>query len=167
MTGGAGAVGGYVIELAKIAGLNVVADSKAEDVSLLFRGFGVNHIVPRGEEMVAAVRKLYPAGVDGVIDAAVIPHEAAKAVRDGGIALSLRSSNPITDPRLRSHFVNVFSQEANTTALISLAKLTGNRKLTPRIAKRLPMSDAVEANRLVQNGGLRGRVVLLFDTTPQ
>lgn len=37
VTGGAGAVGGYVIQLAKLAGLKVVADAKESDIGLLRR----------------------------------------------------------------------------------------------------------------------------------
>ena len=51
VTGGAGAAGGYVIELAKRAGLVVIADAKDTDTDLL-RRLGADHIVPRGDGMV-------------------------------------------------------------------------------------------------------------------
>jgi NADPH:quinone reductase-like Zn-dependent oxidoreductase len=35
--------------------------------------------------------------------------------------------------------------------------------LTPRVAARLPLAEAAQANRLVEQGGLRGRVVLVPD----
>ena len=69
------------------------------------------------------MRRLYPDGVDGLVDAALIGDRAAAAVRDGGSAVTLRRSHPITDPRLRAHAVQVFSQDTNTAALASLADL--------------------------------------------
>jgi NADPH:quinone reductase-like Zn-dependent oxidoreductase len=52
-----------------------------------------------------------------------------------------------------------FHQEPNTT----LARLLRDGTITPRIEMRLPMSEAAEANRLVEKGGLRGRVMLMTD----
>ena len=104
VTGGPGAAGGYVIQLAKEAGLAVVADAKDSDTELL-RRLGADHIVPRGEAMAKAVRALYPDGVDGLVDAALLGDRAAAAVRDGGTAVTLRRSHPITDPRLRARGV--------------------------------------------------------------
>lgn len=162
VTGGAGAAGGYAIELAKVGGLTVVADAKDADAALL-RKLGADHIVPRGEAMADAVRGIFPDGVDGLIDAALIGNPAAAAVRDGGAAVTLRRSSPITDPRIRAHTVHVFDQDINAAALARLAELARDGRLTPRIAMRLPMSQAAEAHRIVERGGLRGRVVLTME----
>jgi NADPH2:quinone reductase len=70
VTGGAGAVGGYAIQLAKDAGLTVIADAKESDVALLHQ-LGADEVVPRGASMFPAVRGRRPAGVDGLIDGAV------------------------------------------------------------------------------------------------
>lgn len=162
VTGGAGATGGYAIELARVLGLTVVADAKDSDAELLL-GLGANHVVPRGEGTADAVRRIFPNGVDGLVDAALISNIAAAAVRDGGSAVTLRRTFPITDPRLRAHTVHVFDQDTNATALAWLADLIRDGKLTPRVAMRLPLVQAAEAHRLVEQGGLRGRVVLMME----
>lgn len=161
VTGGAGATGGYAIELARLAGLTVVADAREADAALL-RSLGAHHVVARGAGMVDAVRRIFPNGVDGLIDAALIGNVASAAVRDGGSAVTLRRTFPITDPRLKAHTIHVFDQDTNAAALAWLADLARDGKLTMRVAMRLPMSEAVEANRIVERGGLRGRVVLTF-----
>ena len=81
VTGGAGAAGGYAIQIAKQLGLVVIADAKDSDVALL-RSLGADHVVPRGEGMVDAIRRICPNGVDGLIDAALIGNAAAAAVRE-------------------------------------------------------------------------------------
>ena len=37
-----------------------------------------------------------------------------------------------------------------------------NRSPVPRVAVRLPLDEAAQAHALVEQGGLRGRVVLIF-----
>lgn len=162
VTGAAGAVGGYVIQLAKHAGLTVIADAKDADVELV-RRLGADTIVPRGDAMEAAVRRVCPHGVDGLVDGALIGDRATALVRDGGTAVSLRRSNPINDARLRARYVSVIDQIGNTAALAWLAELVRDGILTPRVGMRLPMTEAAQAFRLVEQGGLRGRVVLMFN----
>ena len=162
VTGGAGAAGSYAIQIAKQFGLVVIADAKDADAALL-RSLGADHVVPRGEGMADAIRRICPNGVDGMIDAALIGDAAAASVRDGGTTVSLRRTHPITDPRVRSLYVMVFNQATNAEALRWLGEMLKTGKLTPRVAARLPMAQAGEAHRLVEQGGLRGRVVLTFD----
>lgn len=50
VTGAAGAVGGYAVELAKADGLTVIADAAPRDTELV-RGFGADHVVERGAPM--------------------------------------------------------------------------------------------------------------------
>jgi NADPH:quinone reductase-like Zn-dependent oxidoreductase len=164
ITGAAGAVGGYAVQLAHLAGLTVVADCKEED-AILVRNLGVDHLVPRGGGMAAAVRGLFPDGVDGLIDAARIGPTAAAMVRDGGTAIRVRSSDA-GDERLRSRFVLVGERLGDTAALRRLAELLDAGTLTPRVAARLPMDRASEAHRLLEKGGLRGRLVLELGPDP-
>jgi NADPH:quinone reductase-like Zn-dependent oxidoreductase len=160
VTGAAGVLGGYVIQLAKRDGLVVVADAKEADVKWL-REIGADVIVPR-DGMDAAVRQRYPQGVDGVVDTALLADRAGALVRDGGGAVSVRKTHPINDPRLRHHHVAVIQQMSNTVALKQLAELVQDSGLAIRIVARLPMSEAAHAHRVTEEGGLRGRVVLTF-----
>ncbi len=162
VTGAAGAVGGYVIQLAKSAGLKVIADAKDSDVALV-RSLGADVIVLRGEAMAAAVRQHSPDGVDGLVDCALLGDNAAALVRSGGTAVSLRRSNQFTDARVRARYVSVIDAMNDSAALQRLAELMRTGQLTPRVAHRLPAEQAAQAHRLVEQGGLRGRVVLMFD----
>jgi NADPH:quinone reductase-like Zn-dependent oxidoreductase len=161
VTGGAGALGGYAIQMGKYFGLTVIADGKDSDVELL-RGLGADKIVPRGDAMAASVRRLYPDGVDGLIDAALLKDVAGPLVRDGGAAVAVRFTHTFTDPRLRASNVAVISQATNASAMAWLAEKLAEGVITARVAKQVPMREAAEAHRLVEAGGLRGRVVLTF-----
>ena len=70
VTGAAGTLGGYVVQLAKDRGLTVIADASKEDDDLV-QGFGADIVKLRGEGFAEAVRGKFPKGVDGIVDAAV------------------------------------------------------------------------------------------------
>jgi NADPH:quinone reductase-like Zn-dependent oxidoreductase len=161
VTGGAGAVGGYVISLARLAGLHVVADAKESDRELLL-SLGAEYIVPRGEGMASSLRERYPDDVDAVVDCALLGDAAAALVRNGGSFVSLRRSQVITDSRLRRITIGVLDQVANTPALDWLAQRFDDGTLKPRVAQQLPASEGAEAHRVLEQGGLRGRLVIVF-----
>ena len=161
VTGAAGAVGGYVSQIGKAMGLRIVADAKSSDEALV-RDLGASDVVPRGEKMDDAVRKSFPNGVDGLLDAALLGKAASALVRDGGVAVALRRANPIDDPRLRCGYVAVTEGMSDTAKLVRLGELARSGLLTPRIAMTVPPEDAGDGHRLVEGGGLRGRVVLVF-----
>src|SRR3954466_14449875 len=82
VTGAAGAYGGYVVQLAKAAGLTVVADASAADEELV-RGLGADIVVRRGDDVAERIRARFPEGVDGLADGAVQDAPGPPAVRGG------------------------------------------------------------------------------------
>ena len=122
VTGAAGAVGGYVIQLAKSAGFRVLADAKPEDVELV-RRLGADIVVPRGEGFDAAVMRACPDGVDAVVDCALLGDRVSPLVRKDGIAVSLRRANAIRDSRLKTAYVSVTDRMTDAKALARLSEL--------------------------------------------
>ncbi len=89
VTGAAGAVGGYAVQLGKAGGLHVIADASAADEQLV-RDLGADAVVRRGDQFAQRVREVAPDGVDGVVDAALLNDLVVPAVRDGGKIATLR-----------------------------------------------------------------------------
>ena len=83
VTGGAGAVGGYAIQLAKTDGLTVLADVAASDGTLV-RSLGADMVTDRRAGVAAAIRSQLPDGAPGLIDTAALDALALPAVADGG-----------------------------------------------------------------------------------
>ena len=158
VTGGAGAVGGYVLQLARRAGLRVIADAKDADVERV-RQLGADIVIARGERMERDLRMHCPQGADGLIDCALLADRAASLVRDGGTVVALRKSHVVRDPRVRARAVSVFDAD-HAPALQFLAACMHEGTLVPRAARPLPLDQAAEAHRLVEQGGLRERMVL-------
>lgn len=161
VTGAAGAVGGYAVELAKADGLRVVADAAARDVELV-RGFGADHVVERGPNVAARMREVVPDGVAGLVDASHQQAEVLGAIADGGTLIELRGWAGPAERGIRVLPVMVPDRITDTEALAMLSRQAENGVLTLRVAEVLPADEAAKAHRMPEAGGLRGRVVLDF-----
>ena len=161
VTGSAGIVGQYAIQLGRHEGLTVIGDAKPEDTALI-ESFGANHVVERGPGMAAAVRALYPGGVDAVIDAALLGPAVLPAVRDGGQLLAVRPFQGETERDVKIQLVQVGQHLHEGQRLTELVDLVRNGVLTLRVADALPAAQAAEAHRRLEAGGVRGRLVLTF-----
>lgn len=158
VTGAAGAVGGFAVELAVARGLRVVAAAGGGDEALV-RGFGAEVFVPRSAPLAETVRRAVPGGVDGALDAAVLGVPALDAVRGGGAFVAVIGG--AAPPPLRGIRVANVWVRADGAALRELSALVARGALTPRVADTLPLADVAEAHRRLAKGGLRGRLVLV------
>ena len=161
VTGAAGAVGGYTIQLAKMAGLRVIADAWPKD-SELVRGLGADVVVPRGEEVATAIRLATGDGADALVDAAVMGPLVLAAVRDGGQLAALRSFRGETERSVKIIPIWVGDYLHEQDKLAGLAALAADGRVTLRVARTLPAELAAEAHRRLEAGGVRGRLVLTF-----
>ena len=174
VTGAAGAVGGYAVELAARAGIRVAALAAARDQDFL-AGIGAEWILttdarppsegapsggPASGDRVSAdlgstVRGLVPGGVDAVVDAASLGMPALDAVRGGGAFVALlagRAPVPLRGIRVANVWIR-----ADGPRLAGLARAG----LRTRVAGTLPLDGVAEAHRRLERGGLRGRLVLI------
>ncbi|MDX2549087.1 NADP-dependent oxidoreductase [Streptomyces sp. WI04-05B] len=161
ITGAAGAVGGYAVQLAKADGLRVVADASEQDEALI-RELGADVVLRRGAEYPDRVRAEVPAGVDGLLDAASLGAPTARAVHDGGRVVTLRGYDAPGERGVAFEPIVVFSYAREHTKLDALRQQVENGLITLRVARSLPAEQAAEAHRLLAAGGVRGRLVLTF-----
>ena len=159
VTGGPGAYGGYVIQLAKADGLIVIADSNEQDIGLL-KSLGVDHIIPRGKNFVEEVKKISPDGVDGVADGALLNESAIGAVKDNGSFTSVR--NFIGEPQRNINFTATWVSEYNCDLekLDKLRQQVEDGLISLRVADTVKPENAAEAHRKLDAGGTRGRMVI-------
>ncbi len=161
ITGAAGAVGGYAIELGKALGYRVIADAAPKDEDLI-RRLGADDVVGRGDDVALAIRDKVPAGVDALLDAAVQGSIVLPAVRDGGQVAAVRLFQGEPERGIRIHQVMVTEYAHNGTALKELAQEAGAGVLTPRVAETFPPEEAGEAHHRLMAGGVRGRLLIVF-----
>lgn len=162
VTGGPGAYGGYVIQLAKTEGLTVIADAAPKDEALL-RALGVDIIIPRSDDFAAEVRRHVPGGVDGLADGALMNAASIPAIRDGGVFTAIRGFGPeeaVRGIRFTQTWVRTYDGEYEK--LDRLRQLTEDGKLTLRVAGTVPPEEAYKAHAALEAGGSRGRWVIAF-----
>jgi NADPH2:quinone reductase len=161
ITGGAGAVGGYAIQLAKADGLTVLADVAASDDKLV-RSLGADLVVDRNTDLATAIRSQLPDGAPGLIDTAALDALALPAVTDGGGLVTLKGWTGPSERGIVIHPVSSFGSATSTVLFDRLRSQVQNGVLTLRVADVLPATMAAEAQRRLAAGGVRGRLVLDF-----
>ncbi|WFR65831.1 NADP-dependent oxidoreductase [Curtobacterium flaccumfaciens] len=129
VTGAAGLLGNYVVQLARAEGLTVIADAAPADEALV-RSLGPDHVVPRGSGFAAAVRALVPEGVDALADAAVQRSEVVDAVQDGECS-STCGGGPGRLAGIRFEQVMVFSEYRSFDKLEQLRHAVESGTITP------------------------------------
>ncbi|WP_256821244.1 NADP-dependent oxidoreductase [Dietzia sp. Die43] len=157
VTGAAGSTGGYVIQLAKHAGLTVVADASEADEQLV-RSLGADQIVRRGDGVADRILELYPDGVDGLFDGAVQDAAVLPAVKTGGDVATVRWYQG----DLRVHAVSVADMAEEQEKLGELRQLAEDGVVTLRVADSYSPDDAWRAHERLEAGGTRGRLVIDF-----
>jgi NADPH:quinone reductase len=151
VTGASGAVGGYATQLAARAGLRVLAVASDGDEEWV-AGLGADQVLPRSSDLAS----LDP--VDAVFDAVPVGPDAAAPLRDGGAILFTRS--PPDFERAKDLRLETLLADSDSAALQALAQDLGAGRLRTRVSGTLDLAEAAEAHRLVEAGGLRGKVVL-------
>ncbi|MEO3930990.1 NADP-dependent oxidoreductase [Micromonosporaceae bacterium B7E4] len=167
VVGAAGALGGYLVQMASNAGLAVVADAAPADEALV-RESGAAIVVARGAEVVDGIRAHFPDGVDAVADVALLGTRLFDVVRDGGSLVRIRQADEpggyqaesTRGIRVLTPFVPDYA--GRTDKLDEIRRLAEAGVLTPRVAKTLPAAEAPDAHRRFAAGGVRGRLVLTF-----
>ncbi|MGZ8177830.1 NADP-dependent oxidoreductase [Williamsia sp. SKLECPSW1] len=165
VTGAAGALGGYIVQIASHRGVRVLADASEADEATV-RAFGAAEVVRRGDDVADRFRELAPGGVTALVDGAVMGDAVMPAVADGGRYLAVRwgeIGGVTTDTdRIIRRDIRVADHVRDSGDLRELVSLVEGGVLTPRVADVLPATDAAQAHRRMEAGGVRGRLVLDF-----
>ena len=166
VTGAAGAVGGYAVQLAKHRGAHVIATvrSGADEA----RRLGADEVFESGDgDVVAAILAAHPNGVDAVLDN-VSDHVATR--RDAellGPGRRLVSTVHAADESwFADHQITArnISGPANPFAspagLTELAALVADGTIDARIRTVVPLDEALQIHDRLRQGGLSGKALI-------
>ncbi|MEX5298336.1 MBL fold metallo-hydrolase [Kocuria sp. CPCC 205292] len=181
ITGAAGGIGTAIVQLGQLLGLRMYgADTAAKHPWLADHG-----VVPlgvSGEDVVEALRRLDPAGVDAVLDGVggTWVDRGLAVLHPGGVLVAY--ANPGTPPatlrligravgrrllpggrRIRLYGTTSWRLDRRPllAAWATLYELLEAGRIRPVIAGRLPLSEAARAHAMLESGDVVGTLVLL------
>ncbi len=175
VTGGAGAVGHYAVQLAKWAGATVIATVSSVAKAALATAAGADHTVNyRAGDIAAEILTLTGgAGVDRVVDVdfgANLP-VTAKVLKSNGTVASYASMGE-PEPKLpfyalmaknatiRPVLIYTMPERAKDEAARDVAHLIETGRLIHNIGARFPLERVVEAHQAQESGKVIGNIVV-------
>ena len=161
VTGAAGAVGGYAVQLGKAEGLRVVADASERDEHLV-KELGADIVVRRGDDFAERVREAVPEGAEGLVDGALLDERVVPAVRDGGRVATVRGFTGPGERGITFYPIMVRNYAREQAKLDRLRQQVEAGQVTLRVAQTFPAERAPGAHRILEAGGTRGRLILEF-----
>jgi NADPH:quinone reductase len=158
VTGAAGSVGGFAVELAAARGFTVIAvvrEGQQEDALKLGASRAVS---PSAADLGAAIRQIVPGGADALLDCASIAGPALAAIRDGGKYVTVTALPPA------ERGIDVFRSggRMDAQALATLADMASSGGLHTPVAHTYGIDDARAGYAAFGRRTGRGRLVLTF-----
>ncbi len=176
VTGGAGVVGHYAIQLAKWAGATVVTTISSDAKAAHAKAAGADVVINyRTEDVVARIRATV-GGIDHVVDVDFgknLP-VTAQVLRPNGVVASYASmgdAKPVfpyydlfrLNPVIRPVLVYSMGDAAKAAAHADIARWVREAKPQFAIAERFALKDIIAAHQAVERGEKLGHVVLTID----
>ncbi len=180
--GGAGGVGHLAVQLAKLAGAEVVSSVSTEEKARFVQALGADRVIRyRDEDVVESVRAWadgegVDVAFDTVGDEVFVQCCAAAKVYGDLVTILLPPPNvDWTDARIRNLRVSLEMmltpvlldlprwKQHQGHILASAAKLFDEGKLKVQVAKTFPLAEAAAAQRYLQDEHPIGKVVLVID----
>jgi NADPH2:quinone reductase len=160
-----GAVGGFALQLAVQRGITILAPTSALDRELA-RTLGATIILDREKDVPLQVRQAVPFGVDAALDVVggAVAQSAFAAVRDGGHYVTVVPEFWVSGGQFvpqRGITPQVVSIQSNAHQLTELSQWLAAGQLKTRVAEVLRLEQASTAHRLLADGRVRGKIILV------
>ena len=172
VTGGAGAVGHAVIELARWGGAQVLATVSSEEKKRLALAAGASEVFDyRAADFVAQVRAAAPAGVERIIDVAIATNLASDLAVLAPHGVIVAYASDASDPSLpvrrlmtanaTLQFVLVYNLSPGMLeqAVMEITEALQAKALTPLPEHHFALRDIAAAHEAVE-AGATGRVLI-------
>ncbi len=175
VTGAAGRVGYYATQWASHAGATVIGTASNDDDSAACKTAGAKHVVNHRSDQFSADILSATGGdrVDRIIDLEFGANLATSldVLKTSGTIVTY-GSTAVPEPTLpffqmmyldlNIQFIIVYAmpEAAKQHAIADITTALADERLDHRIAARLPLADIAKANELIEQGTIRGAVIL-------
>ena len=170
--GAGGGVGGAAVEIALLAGARVLATTSGEEKAKRVREQGAERVIDYTKEDVGKAVRAHTAkrGVDVVVDSVgekTWMTSLRAAAKGGRIVTCGATSGPNPKEEIRLIFWNhlsiLGSTMANDSEFRTMLSAVAAGRLTPRVDRVFPLSQAREAYALMEEGRQHGKIILTPD----
>lgn len=178
VTGGAGRVGHYAVQWASRAGATVIATASNDDDKAVCEAAGAAHVVNhRADDVVGLIMGATGGSpVDRIVDVEFGGNlsTSIEVLRIGGTIASYASTQ-VPEPKLpffrmmykdvtvRMVIVYAMPETAKEHAVADIGKALSAGSLRHRIAHTMPLHEIARSNEIIEQGTVRGAVVLTID----
>ncbi len=173
VTGGAGTVARYAIQLAALRGAKVITTVSNPAKAEYTRAAGAHHVLNYRQDDVAAAVMDLTGGVDRIVElefGANLP-VTEQIIRPNGVIAAYGSANEMTpvlpfyplmfkDVTVRMVLVYLLNDEARRATLAGLTEILESGSLTHSVARRFDLADTADAHRTVELADKMGSVVV-------
>ncbi|MGH2520896.1 MAG: NADP-dependent oxidoreductase [Anaerolineales bacterium] len=154
--GGAGGVGVYVVQLARLKGAHVIATASGGNAEFV-RSLGAEQVIDyTTQSFEKTVRD-----VDAVIDTVggEVVERSWQVLKPGGILVTVAAMVSPDQAEARGVRGKTTSR-APAAALRQIVPLVESKKLRPVVGRVFPLAQAAEAHKASETGHGRGRIIL-------
>jgi NADPH2:quinone reductase len=179
VTGGAGAVGYYALQLAKWSGATVITTVSRPEQAELAQAVGADHIINyKTEDVVQRIKEITGAengrGIDRIVDVNFSANLSISSavLRPNGVITSYASGGPDDHPVLpfyqlmlngvtiRLVLVYIMPDEAKQMAARDITTALEAGALHHNIAQRFPLTEVAAAHEAQDSGKIIGKAVI-------
>lgn len=153
----AGGVGSYAVQLAKWKGAYVIGTSSEENIDFLFDLGADEAIDYKNEKFEDRLKDL-----DLVFDliGGDTQERSLKVIKKGGRLITTVQPKYQEEAKAKGIHMEVFMTKSLPEELEQLANLIDSGKINPIVTRTFPLKDAAEAQKEMEKGHTRGKVVL-------
>jgi NADPH2:quinone reductase len=164
---GAGGVGCFAVQLAKVAGARVLATGRSENKAFI-QALGADEVIDyraaRFEDEV--LRLTGGAGVDAAYDTVggdTIARSIGCVRPYGKLASVVSIEGSLAGMQARNQTLYFGFMERTAAKIQALARLVERRQLRPVIDSVFPLERIADAHRKIEGGGMRGKIAITVD----
>jgi NADPH:quinone reductase-like Zn-dependent oxidoreductase len=151
ITGASGAVGAFAAQIAIAQDLKVTAIAGTDDEEFV-QSLGVARVISRDADLAEIGRFKY------VLDAVPVGADVFPAVDDGGVIVTTRPVKEEPGRRITQRPMLIEHDQELLKRLVEGVAVGG---LVTRVAKTMPLEQAADAHRAVEERGRKGKIVLV------
>lgn len=162
ISGAAGGVGGFAIQLAAARRAHVIATGLPEDMDRL-SALGASETVDYSDDEAAAVREKHPEGIDGLIVAVPLGDafgSVAALVKDGGKVATATGSSGEDALAARGVTISSIFSGADPSALERLVRLVAEGSLSVPVTEIFGFEELPQALGMVGERHSRGKFAI-------